>query len=160
MSKRKRKRRQPLTEQQKEAARLYFEAYKPGQIAEQLGIHRCTVWRWRNLPAFQRYYNKYTEDWLRQKRKETIREIKQSPEYKEQQRRKYAARRKLKRLGEKMSNARSINEFKKLNKEYQKCYNDAYFNGLDPVNFFDKYSSSYRINGNASKEPKYIIEIL
>ena len=137
MRKTKRKRHTPLTDNQKKAAFLLFDGKRTAEIAEACGIHRATLWRWRNRPDFQREINRITDEWLKAKRRETMREIRSSPEYKARQQRKCAARRKLKRLGEKMSNAKSASEFRKLQAEFDKQYNTAYFDGMTPAEYIE-----------------------
>lgn len=163
MSKRKRRKKEPLTEQQKEAARLFFEAYKPGQIAGMVGVHRCTVWRWAQRPDFRREIDRITNNWLRAKRRETLREIRSSPEYRQRQKRKYAARRRLKKLSERLNNASSGKEYQLLYKQFETAYNEAYFDGKTP----SEYINSCRISNNnlsarenARKGPIYKVEIL
>ena len=135
MKKRKLQKRKPLTDQQKAAARLFFEAYKPGQIASILGIHRSTVWRWRNRPDFDRELRRITDKWLREKRRETLREIHNSPEYKQRQARRYYARKKLPKVTAKLNAARGTKEFRAAYREFERTYNDAYFDGKTPAEY-------------------------
>ena len=172
MSKRKRKRqgRGRLTEAQKRAAQLMFDAYPIGKIAEEIGVHRATIWRWRRLPAFQRELDRILNRFLKDKRAETMRRIREeriayhkTPEYKAKQRRAYEARRKLKKLSEQLDNAKSYAQHQKLWKEYEKTYNIAYFDGKNPIEFLDMLTNqSTKQNGPKKdrKEPKYIIEIV
>lgn len=172
MSKRKRKRqgRGRLTEAQKRAAQLMFDAYPIGKIAEEIGVHRATIWRWRRLPAFQREYDRILNRFLKDKRAETMRQIREeriayhkTPEYKAKQRRVYEARRKLKKLSEQLDNAKSYAQHQKLWKEYEATYNLAYFDGMDPVQFITmltKSSSKEKSPEKGRKEPKYIIEFI
>ena len=79
MSKRKRKKqgRRPLTEAQKRAAQMMFDAQPIGKIAEELGVCRTTVWRWRKRPAFQRELDRILNRFLKDKRAETMRRIRE-----------------------------------------------------------------------------------
>lgn len=172
MSKRKRKKqgRRPLTEAQKRAAQMMFDAEPIGRIAEELGVHRATIWRWRKRPDFQRELERITNRFLKDKRAEVQRQIREeriayhkTPEYKAKQRRAYEARRKLKKLSEQLDNATSYAQHQRLWKEYEKTYNLAYFDGKSPLEILDSLTNqSSKQNGSetARKEPKYIIEIV
>lgn len=172
MPKRKRKKqaRRPLTEAQKRAAQLMFDAQPIGKIAEEIGVHRATIWRWRKRPAFQRELERITNRFLKDKRAEVLRQIraeriayKKSPEYKEKQRKANAARRKLKKLSAQLDNAKSYAQQQRLWKEYEKTYNDAFFDGRNPLEILDNFANqSSKQNGpeKGRKEPKYIIEIV
>lgn len=172
MSKRKRKKqaRRPLTEAQKRAAQMMFDAYPVGKIAEEIGCHRATIWRWRKRPAFQRELDRILNRFLKDKRAETMRRIREeriayhkTPEYKSKQRKAYEARRKLKKLSEQLDHATSYAQHKRLWKEYEKTYNLAFFDGIDPVQFITmltKSSSKEKSPEKGRKEPKYIIEFI
>ena len=82
---RKRKKKQvhkPLTDQQKEAARLLFDCHKVGETAAMIGVHRCTIWRWCKRPDFQKEVDRIATEYYRELRKKRLREYHQSPEYK------------------------------------------------------------------------------
>ena len=172
MSKRKRKKqgRRPLTEAQKRAAQLMFDAYPIGKIAEEIGVHRATIWRWRRLPAFQREYERILNRFLKDKRAETMRRIREeriayhkTPEYKEKRRKAYEARRKLKKLSEQLDNAESYAQFRRLWKVYEETYNLAFLDGKTPAEFLNILTNqSTKQNGPKKdrKEPKYIIEFI
>ena len=172
MSKRKRKRqgRGRLTEAQKRAAQLMFDGYPVGKIAEEIGVHRATIWRWRRLPAFQKEYERILNRFLKDKRAETMRRIREeriayhkTPEYKAKQRRAYEARRKLKKLSEQLDNAESYAQFRRLWKVYEETYNLAFLDGKTPAEFLNILTNqSTKQNGPKKdrKEPKYIIEFI
>lgn len=42
-----------LSPEQNQAIDLLMAGHTPCNIADQLGVHRQTLWRWRKLPAFQ-----------------------------------------------------------------------------------------------------------
>ena len=50
-----------LTPQQNQALELFVEGKTPCNIADTLGIHRQTIWRWRKLPAFQQMQRELLE---------------------------------------------------------------------------------------------------
>lgn len=45
-----------LTSEQQQAIDLYLAGKSTGNIAKELGIHRQTLWRWQQIPAFQQAY--------------------------------------------------------------------------------------------------------
>ena len=49
----------PLTPKQKKAAQLLALGLKRKEITKKLKITRETLWRWRQLPRFQKKYTKY-----------------------------------------------------------------------------------------------------
>ena len=65
MNERKRKEEKPLTEQQKQAARLLWEGERIGDIAQAVGVHRSTVWRWEQKRGFWREYKRIDRNWAR-----------------------------------------------------------------------------------------------
>lgn len=65
MNERKRKEEKPLTEQQKQAARLLWEGERIGDIAQAIGVHRSTVWRWEQKRGFWREYKRIDRNWAR-----------------------------------------------------------------------------------------------
>ena len=149
---------------------MMFDAQPIGKIAEELGVCRTTVWRWRKRPAFQRELDRILNRFLKDKRAETMRRIREeriayhkTPEYKAKQRRAYEARRKLKRLSEQLDNATTYAQHQRLWKEYQRTYNLAYFDGKTPAEYLNILTNqSSKQNGleNGRKEPKYIIKIV
>lgn len=159
MSKRKTKRpRRPLTDQQKEAARLIFETGKVGETAAAVGVHRTTLWRWWKRRDFQREIDRVHDKWVRDKRRETMREWHNSPEYRKQQ----AARRRLSRLEKRLEeagNSGDMRAYRQATAAYDKCFNEAYGGALRA---FDRYfSSPYSVEPKKRPEPKkYIIEFI
>jgi len=168
MKKRRRKQaRRPLTDQQRRAAQLIFDGYHQGDIAAILGVHRSTIWRWRNRKDFQREINIISDRWVRNKRRESLKEWHNSPEYKQQQRRKYAARRKLKKLEERLTeagNKGNMKEYKAACRAYDKCFSDAYLDGLSLAeaiqNITGNPTPKKHTKKPAQKPVKYIIEII
>ena len=158
--------RKKLTDLQKKAAALFFDHPCITELAPLVGVHRCTLWRWRKLPAFQKEIDRQTDLRIKQKRQETIRQLKaekaalhKTPEYRRKRQRAYDARRKLKKLEEKLSNASSYREWRQLWEQYQRCYNQAYFDGMNPTQYLDKLQKNHENSYDkkkAKKEPKYI----
>lgn len=52
-----------ITEKQKLAIRLIAEGYKTHEVAEMVGVHRATLWRWEYREDYQRYKRKYMNAW-------------------------------------------------------------------------------------------------
>ena len=160
MSKRKKTRRprRPLTDQQKQAARVLFDTGSITETAAAVGCHRTTVWRWRNTRQFEREYERVHDKWIRDKRRETLKEWHNSAEYKKQK----AAQRRLhtveKRL-EEAGNSGDMRAYRQACAAYDKCFNEAYGGVLRA---FDRYFSSPKITEPKKRpEPKkYIIEII
>ena len=50
-----------LTPQQTQALELLMTGQSTGNVARALGIHRQTLWRWKNLPAFQALQSELAE---------------------------------------------------------------------------------------------------
>jgi hypothetical protein len=46
-----------LTPQQEQAAALLITGKGVNGVADELGVHRSTLWTWRKLPTFRAYYN-------------------------------------------------------------------------------------------------------
>lgn len=168
MSKRRKKQaRKPLTDQQKRAAQLMFDGHPIGEVAAILGVHRSTIWRWRNRKDFQREFSRINDQYVREKRKQWLRDYHNSPEYKEKQRRKYAARQKLKRLEKRLAeagNSGNVKEYKAACRAYDKCFSEAYLDGLslDEIirNITGNHTPKKRTKKPAQKPVKYIIEII
>lgn len=157
--KRKKQGRRPLTDQQKQAAWYLFNGESISGTAALVGVHRCTIWRWYDRPDFQKEIARIHDKYVRDRRRQWLKEYHQSPEYKRQQSRKYYARKKLNKLSEQLENARTIAEHERLWKEYEKTYNDAYFGGRTAAEVLSLSFKSYAVK-KPRKEPKYIVEIL
>ena len=158
MNKRKKKPRRPLTEQQKQAAKVLFETGRIGDTAAAVGCHRSTLWRWRNTRQFEREYERVHDQWIREKRRETRREWLNSPEHKKE----LAARRRLKAVEKKLEeagNSGDMNAYRKACAEYDRCMDQAFGRVLRA---FDSYfSSPYSVKPQKRPEPKkYIVEII
>ena len=157
--KRKRKKPQkPLTEQQKQAAKILFDTGKIGDTAAAVGVHRSTLWRGRSTRQFQREYERVHDRWVSETRRKYRREWLNSPEHKKE----LAARRRLKIAEKKLEeagNSGDMNAYRKACAEYDRCMDQAFGRVLRA---FDSYFSSR--NSSAPKkrpEPKkYIVEII
>lgn len=56
-----------LTEQQKQAVTmLAIDCKKTYEVAAALGVHRCTIWRWRKKKGFYKEWNRQIKEWLKQ----------------------------------------------------------------------------------------------
>ena len=159
MAKRRRKRaRRPLTDQQKLAVKLLFETGEVGKTAEAVGVCRQTIWRWRNTKQFQQEYTRYHDKWLSDFRRKCRKEWLNSPAHKKE----LAARRKLKAIEKKLSEAGNRGDmagYRKACASYNSCFYAAYGRAL---NAFDTHFSSRKSSGpKKRREPKrYIVEIV
>lgn len=63
-----------LTPEQLQAIDLYHSGQTTCNIAKLLGIHRQTLWRWRQLPAFQEAYHT-SQQQRREEMQERVNEI-------------------------------------------------------------------------------------
>lgn len=72
----------PLSEQQKKAVQMTYDCYWSVQeIADELGVHRSTVWRWKQMREFWREWHRIDRNNRRRyERRETKRMI-QEEEY-------------------------------------------------------------------------------
>ena len=159
---RKKRRKKPLTEQQKQAAKILFETGRVGETAAQVGIHRVTLWRWWKRRDFQRELDRVHDKWQRDYRRARLKEIHSSPEYKREQADKRKAKRRLKYIEEKLSvagNSGNMKEYYRLAKEYDRTFNQAYFGGLSAISFVNQ--SRLLTEPKKSREPrKVIVEII
>lgn len=157
--KRKRKRpRKPLTEQQKQAARVLFDTGRIGDTAAAVGVHRTTLWRWYKRRDFQRELNRVHDKWVSDMRRKYRREWVNSPEHK----RELAARRRLKTVEKRLEeagNSGDMRAYRQACAAYDKCFNEAYGRAILA---FDRYfSSPYSVEPQKRPEPKkYIVEII
>ena len=159
MAKRKKKRaRRPLTDQQKLAVKLLFETGEVGKTAAAVGVCRQTIWRWRNTKQFQKEYARYRDKWLSAFRRECRQKWLHSTEHKKE----LAARRKLKALEKKLSEAGNRGDmagYRKACASYNSCYYAAYGRALKAfdTNFnHDNYSRPKK-----RREPRRcIVEII
>lgn len=56
----------PLTEKQKKAVQMTYACYWPVKdIADELGIHRSTLWRWKQMREFWREWHRLDRNWRR-----------------------------------------------------------------------------------------------
>ena len=76
-----RKKEKPLTDQQKKAAAMYHDAYRTREIAEELGVHRTTVWRWTQLRGFWREYKRIEYNEQRRIMRREIKEEREQEAY-------------------------------------------------------------------------------
>ena len=164
--KKKRRPRRTLTEQQKQAAKVLFDTGSVGDTAAAVGVHRTTIWRWRNTRQFQREYDRVHDKWQRDYRRERLKEIHSSPEYKREQAEKRKAKRRLKYIEQKMSeagNSGNMREYYRMTKEYDRTFNQAYFGGLSALSFVNQsplFTQPKKEPKQPQKPKKYIIEII
>ena len=90
-----------LTEQQKKAVSMLWNGGKVQDVAAALGVHRCTIWRWKKKKAFWKEWDRLH----RIRHKEMLRRYKQSDEYKQFKRDQYNAKRRANRLEKKVKEA-------------------------------------------------------
>lgn len=141
----------PLTDQMKQAAQLMFDGEKTGHIAALMGVHRTTIWRWYKRKDFQREIVRIHDKYVRQKRKEIMRQIRESPEHK----RELAARRRLSTLERKLEdagNSGNMNAYRKAAAAYDKCFNEAYGACLNA--FCDMFNSQKYTRAKKTSKPK------
>lgn len=48
-----------VTEKQKQSVKLFWKGMKVHEVAEILGVHRTTLWRWYHRPEMVRYAKQY-----------------------------------------------------------------------------------------------------
>lgn len=61
-----------LTEKQKEAVRLLaIECKGMEETAGIIGVHRATLWRWKQTPAFRKEWRRQVRAYIRQYRRES-----------------------------------------------------------------------------------------
>ena len=170
MSYKRKPKHKPLSDLQKIAAALYFDHPKFSEIAPLVGVHRCTLWRWYQQPAFRKEINRQCNLRIKEKRREFLRQLRaeraalhKTPEYRRQRQRAYDARRKLKKIEEQLDNATTYREAQELWAKFQKTYNVAYFGGKTPAKYLNSLQTRHDnscTKKKARKEPKYIVEIV
>ena len=71
MPKRKCKKRglKPLTDTQKLCVQLVFDGVKSSEIASRVGVHRGTIWRWKQRPDFQKEISRLQAQWRSEMRR-------------------------------------------------------------------------------------------
>lgn len=149
-AKQKKQRRQPLTEQQKKAADLYFENPQITKLAALVGVDRTTIWRWMKRDDFRRELDraiarnekKWRAEMMRRYRADLAAERK-TPEYQKKQRRKYEARRRLKQVEQRLENAESLKEAQRLQNELERLYNIAYFDGMTAAEYLGQFERNW-----------------
>lgn len=157
--KRKKQAQRPLTDKQKQAAQCLFNGETMTSTAAILGVHRCTIWRWYGRRDFQKEISRVHDKYVKDKRRQWLKEYHQSPAYKREQSRKAYAKKKLNKIAEKLENAQTIAEHNRLLKEYDKAYNEAYYGGKTVMELLN-FSRQYYTKKKPRKEPKYIVEIM
>lgn len=50
-----------ITDQQKQAVKLFYQGMKVHEVAQAIGVHRTTLWRWYHRPEMIRYTERYFE---------------------------------------------------------------------------------------------------
>lgn len=152
------KRRKPLTDQQKEAARILFECGKIGETAAAVGVHRTTIWRWYKRQDFQREIQRAHDRWLSETRRRYRREWRNSPEHK----RELAARRRLSILEKRISeagNSGNMAAYRQACAAFDKCYNQAFGGALKAINAYF-FSQEFTKPKKRPEPKKYIVEII
>lgn len=48
-----------VTEKQKQAVKLFYKCNNVREVAEAIGVHRTTLWRWCKNPEYVRYAKQY-----------------------------------------------------------------------------------------------------
>lgn len=75
----------PLTEQQKKAVQMTYDYYPVQEIADTLGIHRSTLWRWKQMREFWADYRRIDRNWRRKfERREAKRRAQEEAYWEEQ----------------------------------------------------------------------------
>lgn len=55
----------PLTEQQKKAVQMTYDCMPVQEIADVLGVHRSTIWRWKQTREFRADWHRIDRNWRR-----------------------------------------------------------------------------------------------
>jgi len=148
----------PLTDQQRQAVQLMFDGEKVIDIAAAVGVHRCTIWRWYQRKDFRRELAKTHDKWVRDKRRETLREIRNSPEHK----RALAARRRLpnvERQLEEAGRSHNMKAYRAAAAAYDKCISEAFFRGKSAEEYYASLTKLFSTE-KPRKEKIYKVETL
>ena len=158
MDHKRRRRRKPLSEAQKQAARLMFEGNRIGATAAQVGVHRATLWRWNKRADFRKELDRLHAQWIRDYRRKIMREIRETPEYK----RAIAARRrlpKLRKMLEEAGNSGNMREYARISAAYDKAFSNAYFRGRKPADILNSLTD-ISTKGKRREPMRYIVKII
>lgn len=159
---RKKSARKPLSEKQKQAAQMYFDAYKIGDIATTVGVHRCTIWRWFQRKDFQKELRRIEKDWQNTTWRRMLKEWHQSERYKKEQAAKKTAEERLRRAEkqlESIGTTTSMAEIRKAYEAHSKAFWDLYGPALAAFGW-DCSTQLSHSKKRAEKPVKYIVEII
>ncbi len=160
--KRRKTARRPLTEKQKQAAQLFFDAHGTGEIAAIVGVHRCTIWRWFQRKDFQRELRRIEKEWKDATRRRILKEMHESDEYKRQQAVRKAAmgrlRRAEKRL-EALNGAGNVAEIRRALSAHTRAFDDVYGPALAAFGW-ERSSQKTSKKKRAAEPVKYVIKFI